>query len=219
MADDVKEKKEEKPVSTISGWELVAVVLLGLLLLNWLSKFQSSNLESYGTVVLERIGNFFVDFVAPPLELYIIFANILSIILLLGIIYSVVRTRQVEESWDAAVNPRPEEAEAVRPKNIRWQTVTNHINSDNPSEWRLAILEADIVLDDLLDSLGYVGDTIGDKLKAADPAHFRNLNNAWEAHKIRNAIAHEGADFTLTQREARRIIDLYESVFVEFNFI
>jgi hypothetical protein len=56
-------------------------------------------------------------------------------------------------------------------------------------------------------------------LKNADPAHFRTLQYAWEAHKIRNAIAHEGQDFTLTHREARRIVGLYEAVFREFEYI
>jgi hypothetical protein len=94
-----------------------------------------------------------------------------------------------------------------------------HIGSDNPSDWRLAILEADIILDELLSELGYTGDTIGDKLKKAHRGDFKSLDHAWEAHRIRNAIAHEGQDFVLTQREARRILDLYEMVFREFDYI
>lgn len=215
MADDDKKKEESKPAG-VSAWEIAAVILLLILVSNWIAKINGSGLANTS---LNVVGDFFVDYVAEPLVLYIIFANILSVVLLLGIIYAAIRTHQVEAEWKETFYPRQEEVGPLAAKNPRWQTVEGHINSDNPSEWRLAILEADIVLDELLDTLGYFGDTMGEKLKGADTGKFRTLNNAWEAHKIRNAIAHEGADFTLTKREARRIIDLYESVFREFNFI
>jgi hypothetical protein len=48
---------------------------------------------------------------------------------------------------------------------------------------------------------------------------FKTLDAAWEAHKIRNAIAHEGSDFVLSQRESKRVIGLYEMVFNEFNYV
>lgn len=101
----------------------------------------------------------------------------------------------------------------------RWKSIQAKIGGDIADGWKTAILEADIMLDELLDINGYRGDTIGDKLKAVDPADFLTLNQAWEAHKIRNAIAHEGEGFILTSREARRVIGLYEAVFKEFDLI
>ncbi len=67
--------------------------------------------------------------------------------------------------------------------------------------------------------MGYKGMTIGDKLKTIESSDFTNLDNAWEAHRTRNMIAHEGSDFQLNQNEAKRIIGLYEKVFKEFYFI
>jgi hypothetical protein len=48
---------------------------------------------------------------------------------------------------------------------------------------------------------------------------MKTLNQAWEAHKIRNAIAHQGADFLLSEREAKRVVSLYREVFQEFDYI
>ena len=104
-------------------------------------------------------------------------------------------------------------------QNPRWQKVLEHTVSDNPSDWRLAILEADIVLEETLDRAGYVGDTLGDKLKNAEKRPFASLNAAWEAHRIRNAIAHQGQGFELTQRDARRAISLFEAVFRELGSV
>jgi len=108
-------------------------------------------------------------------------------------------------------------AHLTQTPNPRWKQVLAHIGSDNPSDWRLAILEADIVLEETLDRAGYVGETLGDKLKNAENRPFNSLNAAWEAHKIRNAIAHQGQGFELNQREAARVVGLFEGVFREFG--
>lgn len=137
----------------------------------------------------------------------------------IAIIYLVSKLRGINKIWHGMLHPAGVGVSEKNIKNEKWQRILSHISSSNSSDWRLAILECDIVLDDLFDTLGYVGGTIGDKLKSVDPAHFKTLNNAWEAHKIRNAIAHEGQDFNMTDREARRVVGLYESVFREFDFI
>ncbi len=101
----------------------------------------------------------------------------------------------------------------------RWQKVVENANSDNESNWRLAIIEADIMLEDLLKSLGYQGEGVGEMLKSVEPTDMLTLDNAWEAHKVRNRIAHSGTDFQLNARETKRVISLFESVFKEFKFI
>ena len=83
----------------------------------------------------------------------------------------------------------------------------------------MSILEADILLNELLDVLGYRGETMADKMKQIVKADFNTIDLAWEGHKIRNRIAHDGAQFPLSARDARRVIGLYEQVFREFKFI
>lgn len=101
----------------------------------------------------------------------------------------------------------------------RWQKIVKLSESENQSDWRLSIIEADIMLDELLEKLQLPGDTMGEKLKAVEPSDFTTIESAWEAHKARNMIAHEGSDFLINQREIRRIISLYEAVFKEFYLI
>lgn len=103
--------------------------------------------------------------------------------------------------------------------NEKWELVLKHINSENPADWRLAIIEADIMLEDLLEASGYHGETVGDRLKAVEPSDMLTLDQAWEAHKVRNRIAHSGSDFDLSEREAKRVVALFESVFKEFEII
>src|SRR3989344_1897707 len=103
--------------------------------------------------------------------------------------------------------------------NPQWERILSHVESINENDWRLAILEADIMLNTLLDNMGLPGDTIADKLKMVEKSDFVTIDNALEAHKIRNQIAHEGATFVINQHEVRRVIGLYQTVFEEFRII
>jgi len=104
-------------------------------------------------------------------------------------------------------------------KNPQWEKIINHIESINENDWRLAIIEADVMLDSLVQKMSVMGDTLGEKLKQIEKSDFTTIDLAWEAHKVRNQIAHEGSNFILTQREARRVIELYRQVFEEFQII
>lgn len=109
-------------------------------------------------------------------------------------------------------------AAVVAPKiNETWERIRQNAYSEDESRWRLAIIEADIYMDKLLDQKGYVGETVSDKLKQISENQLASIQYAWEAHKIRNKIAHEGADFVLTFPETRRVILLYEVVFRELG--
>lgn len=103
--------------------------------------------------------------------------------------------------------------------NKRWGNVLQYLFSGNPGDWKLSVIEADTMLDELMDQLGFKGENLGEKLKSADQEKFRNLSIAWEVHIVRNRIAHEGADFELSQHEAKRVVALYEQIFRDYGFI
>ena len=113
----------------------------------------------------------------------------------------------------------PEFPATVFDVNPRWKRILDHSESIHENDWRQAIIEADIMLSEVLDNMGLPGDSIGDKLKAADTGSFTTIDNAWEAHKVRNRIAHDGSTFMLTQRLVRETISQYESVFREHKVI
>jgi hypothetical protein len=227
-AEEKPEEKKEEP----SAWTIEAVILVILLLAGvlttlgrsrWLERFNNGDFhisfESIFDAIISWLPDWLVSIVRQFTVAYITFATIVSLFFLLGLIYALIRWRQYAIVWQDQLYPSPEAIKQPEVKNAKWTRVEAHIGSDNPSDWRLAILEADIILDELLDTLGFIGDTIGDRLKKANKGDFQTLDYAWEAHKIRNAIAHEGSDFILTQREAQRIIGLYRTVFEEFDYI
>ena len=109
--------------------------------------------------------------------------------------------------------------ERERDLNPRWKYILTLIESPNESDWRVAIIEADTLLENSLKERGLVGDTMSELLEEAKSNGYPSIQNAWDAHLIRNKIAHEGIDFSITQVEGRRIIKLYQNIFEDLEVI
>lgn len=152
---------------------------------------------------------------------FVAFSLLITLCLSAISIYCSIRVfqiRQMERRKFAAAQ-RTVVAHDVPKSQLRWNRITDQANSDSEQSWRLAILEADIMLNELLDTMGYKGETMADKMRSVDRVTFNSIDLAWEAHKIRNKIAHEGSTHQLTARETRRVIALYEKVLKDARFI
>ena len=149
----------------------------------------------------------------PVLWLIIFIALWLAILILT---WKIIKHRQAE-SADLRVMLESKAA-SVPEQNEDWLRVLKHLESENPAEWKLAILEADKMLDELVKTLQPHGENLGERLKSIEPSDFDTLQDAWEAHKVRNQIAHE-ANFTLTKHQTLQTIGRFRRVFEEFEFI
>ena len=161
----------------------------------------------------------FTAFVAHLWLWIIIIGYTLAVVGLFVIVYCTMRLfelrKREEEFYNTPILP-PEGKGGMHP---RWEHIQSLLEGNSPSEWREAIIEADIMLDDVLAKRGYVGDGVGEKLKSADKADFKTLQNAWEAHKVRNLIAHQGSAYELSESVAGRTVAHFEAVFNEFKVI
>ena len=144
----------------------------------------------------------------------------LSLILTAILIYCLIRIFQIRRAeyrhFEAAAHTVT--AHDIPKTRLRWNRILEQAHSESEQQWRLAILEADIMLNELLDELGYRGETMADKMRAVDRARFNTIDLAWEAHRARNRVAHEAMG-SFSGTEVRRIIALYEKVLREFEFI
>jgi hypothetical protein len=123
-----------------------------------------------------------------------------------------------EEMWLERIHRR-RQAELGQEKNTRWDHVMSLFGSENPSDWRVAVIEADAMLEELVNQLGYEGESLGEKMKQINAANFPTIQQAWDAHNVRNRIAHEGMNFQLDSFEKNRVLKLYERVFSDAGFI
>ena len=163
-----------------------------------------------------------VDWLNSLWAIFVIFSFIIAALSLVGLIYAYIRNNQMGDLEAEAIASQEklwQELHKGDRGNTRWADIESHINTDNPNDWKLAIIEADIILGEMLKEVGYAGTTIGEQLKSASPKNFASLDDAWTAHRVRNQIAHEGADFVLTKRLAQETLTQYRRVFQEFGVI
>ncbi|MFH1621295.1 MAG: hypothetical protein ABIB04_04400 [Patescibacteria group bacterium] len=82
---------------------------------------------------------------------------------------------------------------------------------------KLAIMEADSLLDTGLKSIMMPGATLGERLKVAC-YKYQKLQNVWWAHKLRNQLVHE-ATFHVSQRQAKNALDEFEKALKIINVL
>lgn len=99
-----------------------------------------------------------------------------------------------------------------------WQAIIKKIDSDSPEVWKLAIIEADALVDDVLKHLNYDGEHMADRLSKLDPSDFKTLDHLWNAHRVRNSLVHT-TDFTMTSDKIRRVLKNYEEFLKEIGVL
>lgn len=196
---------------------------------NW---FNPSYLFNEGFAYLNQFFNFLNTNRAEAISLYHTALFFLAFFFLAIISYTSIRMFEIrrkehehlkheiaEYAHHKAEKEKKSKQQDEVSKNPQWIKTLNYLFSQHGSDWKLAVIEADSMLEGLMTELGFKGETLGEKLKSANQDTFHNLSSAWEVHTIRNKIAHDGASFELSQHEAKRVIALYEQIFRMYGFI
>ncbi len=139
-----------------------------------------------------------------------IISVIFSFLLLVAIILIIFKIREnIQRSLEIVKKNIGPDIPPKEATNKKWQTILDKLEGINESDYKLAVIEADKILDDFLKRLGYQGEDMGERLKQIKFDKLANIDDLWQAHKVRNRIAHE-PDFQLTQTQAKRTIEIYQ---------
>ena len=87
----------------------------------------------------------------------------------------------------------------------QWAKVRSLVGNTEP---QFAVIEGDKVFDNALKQLGFKGETMGDRLKSAQPS-IKNINDVWSAHKLRNRLVHE-PDVDISMRDVQTALSSFE---------
>lgn len=175
--------------------------------------------------LLPHLGPWLLSVGKTIIEWLVVLSFPLALFFLIGIVYTVEKMKIIKKKYaekhDVKIEPAFEDISVTagsRDLTVRWKKAQSLLNSQNPNDWKQAILEADTMLLDILTGLGYQGDGIGEKLKRVQPGEMKTLDDAWEAHKMRNSIAHE-SNFPLDHHMATQTMHRFRKVFEEFYYI
>lgn len=96
----------------------------------------------------------------------------------------------------------------------RWENILARLAQDNPSQYKVAILEADAFANEILLGIGYEGATMTEKIEGIQEGQLETKEALLAAHRVRNRIVHE-ADFSLSRAETKHVLDAYRRFFDE----
>ncbi|MFA5962314.1 MAG: hypothetical protein WC848_06545 [Parcubacteria group bacterium] len=99
----------------------------------------------------------------------------------------------------------------------KWAKVRVRLESKNESEYKVAIIEADNIIDNLVARMNYKGTNLTERLDSITPGQIENIEDLRKAHEIRNRIIHDET-FVLTKAEAEKIFGYYED-FLRFFMV
>lgn len=93
--------------------------------------------------------------------------------------------------------------------NKRWSKIRGRLEIPSEAEYKLAILEAEDILDETLSRMGCKGETLEERLKLLAPDQLSNRDQLLEAHRARNSIIHD-PDYQIPSDKAKGLLEIYE---------
>lgn len=98
----------------------------------------------------------------------------------------------------------------------RWRKVKENAQSNNPSAYKLAVMEGDKLFEHILDMGGFKGENYEERLANVNDGQVVNIEEIRKAHKVRLYIV-EDANYVLSHEEAKEIIGQYEKALLDLD--
>ncbi|HMB25935.1 MAG TPA: hypothetical protein VKP03_00805 [Patescibacteria group bacterium] len=91
----------------------------------------------------------------------------------------------------------------------RWKKIQELMSFGKQMNYKLAVIEADKLLDEALKSLHFSGKTMAERLNLAS-YKYPKLKRVWWAHKVRNKVVHD-VRYELKYNETKKVLGLFKS--------
>lgn len=101
------------------------------------------------------------------------------------------------------------QAYGLRAISKRWKKIKEKLDTGVEAEYKLAIIEADDFLAEMLDDRGFAEKTFEESVKKAGKGMLPNLEEILSAHEIRNSVVYN-PDFKVSAEMVKNILAVYE---------
>ncbi|MDD4607134.1 MAG: hypothetical protein PHS07_02225 [Patescibacteria group bacterium] len=91
----------------------------------------------------------------------------------------------------------------------QWREIDKKIQSNQMSDLKIAVIEADKLFDQVLQDMHFTGGSFQQRLSLACKK-YQFLGKLYAAHRFRNQLVHE-ANFNINSYQARQAVDQFRS--------
>jgi len=165
-----------------------------------------------------KVRSLLGGYLEPALPWLKFFGFILSLVLFVGIVYLAIASGYT--TYRAEVfRDMFGVGDVGKTRQLRiWRQILRRLRSQEPTDWKLAILECDALFDEILKASGYRGETSHDRFKQLQPNMISNYERLLVAHQVRDRVRQE-PDFTITRDDAMGVVKVYEQAFKELGLL
>ena len=180
-----------------------------------------------GFLILGISGSVLDSFSALSQNIYVyrfiltlkIISGTVAALSIMGIVYVLSKSLKLRHEHLGDVPQSQVSSEPVaHPFALEWSGIHSRLDTATDVDAALIIIDADALADRILKELKLPGETMGERLIALGEQKFKAIDDLWDAHKIRNQIAHEGAK-NITYSDAAYALAKYEKAFKELGVI
>jgi len=96
----------------------------------------------------------------------------------------------------------------------QWQAIEELLLENYSSSWKLAVVKADALIENLLKQLGFKGNNLDELINSLKLRGYQNLNLLEGAHAVSKEIL-ANRDYSISQKEAQSIVEIYKKFWQE----
>ena len=101
---------------------------------------------------------------------------------------------------------------------MRWGAIKKRLENQEEKEFKVAIIEADEMIGDLVKRMGYQGENLGEVFQNVPEAQIESISKVKKAHEIKNRIVQDER-FSVSLELARETLGYYEEFLNEFEVL
>lgn len=101
------------------------------------------------------------------------------------------------------------ESAGMRKMAKRWKRIQARLSVESEYEYKLAIMEAEDLFNEVLKDKGFAGKTIEERIGQVKKIQLPNPEEVIDAHKTRNLVAHD-PNYRITKEEAKKVLESFE---------
>jgi hypothetical protein len=170
--------------------------------------------EVLASKIFETLASFyhssFFGFIKFLLAIYVtvLLADIILIVILRGF------------GYDVRVALRGMDMPAISKEKMhkKWMQILARIETGNISQYKAAILEADMMANKIFSELRIPGKNLAERLENVKPGQFANQAELKKAHQVSNKIIHE-KEFLIEKEKAEEVLRVYERLLRDLDLI
>ena len=105
-----------------------------------------------------------------------------------------------------------------QPENQRWEKILEKLKKGDEANLKLAVIEADTLLDDIFKKIGLPGKNMDERLGQITQTEIKSVDKIWETHKIRDRIV-KNSEIRISFEEAERAVGNIETALKELEYL